>query len=152
MGIFSGKGFVGSCFRGWGSSNMAVQAVGCMIGMVVLVFVVLWYVVKFCLRIFDKHREKEESSRSVQNITMEMGYPNFNLGNYSVVLEQVNDAEALVAQLSRISGYSEELARRQVSSCPTSLMKGLDQEGADDMQVLLQVNDCSVVSVKEVGI
>ena len=114
MGIFSGKGFVGSCFRGWGSSNMAVQAVGCMIGMVVLVFVVLWYVVKFCLRIFDKHREKEESSRSVQNITMEMGYPNFNLGNYSVVLEQVNDAEALVAQLSRISGYSEELARRQV--------------------------------------
>ena len=48
MGIFSGKGFVGSCFRGWGSSNMAVQAVGCMIGMVVLVFVVLWYVVKFC--------------------------------------------------------------------------------------------------------
>lgn len=28
MGIFSGKGFVGSCFRGWGSSNMAVQAVG----------------------------------------------------------------------------------------------------------------------------
>ena len=25
MGIFSGKGFVGSCFRGWGSSNMAVQ-------------------------------------------------------------------------------------------------------------------------------
>ena len=88
MGIFSGKGFVGSCFRGWGSSNMAVQAVGCMIGMVVLVFVVLWYVVKFCLRIFDKHREKEESSRSVQNITMEMGYPNFNLGNYSVVLEQ----------------------------------------------------------------
>lgn len=152
MGIFSGKGFVGSCFRGWGSSNMAVQAVGCMIGMVVLVFVVLWYVVKFCLRIFDKHREKEESSRSVQNITMEMGYPNFNLGNYSVVLEQVNDAEALVAQLSRISGYSEELARRQVSSCPTSLMKGLDQEGADDMQVLLQVNDCSVVSIKEVGI
>lgn len=111
MGIFSGKGFVGSCFRGWGSSNMAVQAVGCMIGIVVLVFVVLWYVVKFCLRIFDKHREKEESSRSVQNITMEMGYPNFNLGNYSVVLEQVNDAEALVAQLSRISGYSEELAR-----------------------------------------
>lgn len=152
MGIFSGKGFVGSCFRGWGSSNMAVQAVGCMIGMVVLVFVVLWYVVKFCLRIFDKHLEKEESSRSVQNITMEMGYPNFNLGNYSVVLEQVNDAEALVAQLSRISGYSEELARRQVSSCPTCLMKGLDQEGADDMQVLLQVNDCSVVSVKEVGI
>lgn len=152
MGIFSGKGFVGSCFRGWGSSNMAVQAVGCMIGMVVLVFVVLWYVVKFCLRIFDKHREKEESSRSVQNITMEMGYPNFNLGNYSVVLEQVNDAEALVAQLSRISGYSEELARRQVSSCPTCLMKGHDQEGADDMQVLLQVNDCSVVSVKEVGI
>ena len=152
MGIFSGKGFVGSCFRGWGSSNMAVQAVGCMIGMVVLVFVVLWYVVKFCLRIFDKHREKEESSRSVRNITMEMGYPNFNLGNYSVVLEQVNDAEALVAQLSRISGYSEELARRQVSSCPTFLMKGLDQEGADDMQVLLQVNDCSVVSVKEVGI
>lgn len=152
MGIFSGKGFVGSCFRGWGSSNMAVQAVGCMIGMVVLVFVVLWYVVKFCLRIFDKHREKEESSRSVQNITMEMGYPNFNLGNYSVVLEQVNDAEALVAQLSRISGYSEELARRQVSSYPTCLMKGLDQEGADDMQVLLQVNDCSVVSVKEVGI
>lgn len=152
MGIFSGKGFVGSCFRGWGSSNMAVQAVGCMIGMVVLVFVVLWYVVKFCLRIFDKHREKEESSRSVQNITMEMGYPNFNLGNYSVVLEQVNDAEALVAQLSRISGYSEELARRQVSSCPICLMKGLDQEGADDMQVLLQVNDCSVVSVKEVGI
>lgn len=131
---------------------MAVQAVGCMIGMVVLVFVVLWYVVKFCLRIFDKHREKEESSRSVQNITMEMGYPNFNLGNYSVVLEQVNDAEALVAQLNRISGYSEELARRQVSSCPTCLMKGLDQEGADDMQVLLQVNDCSVVSVKEVGI
>lgn len=152
MGIFSGKGFVGSCFRGWGSSNMAVQAVVCMIGMVVLVFVVLWYVVKFCLRIFDKHREKEESSRSVRNITMEMGYPNFNLGNYSVVLEQVNDAEALVAQLSRISGYSEELARRQVSSCPTCLMKGLDQEGADDMQVLLQVNDCSVVSVKEVGI
>lgn len=152
MGIFSGKGFVGSCFRGWGSSNMAVQAVGCMIGMVVLVFVVLWYVVKFCLRIFDKHREKEESSRSVRNITMEMGYPNFNLGNYSVVLEQVNDAEALVAQLSRISGYSEELARRQVSSCPTCLMKGFDQEGADDMQVLLQVNDCSVVSVKEVGI
>ena len=152
MGIFSGKGFVGSCFRGWGSSNMAVQAVGCMIGMVVLVFVVLWYVVKFCLRIFDKHREKEESSRSVQNITMEMGYPNFNLGNYSVVLEQVNDAEALVAQLSRISGYSEELARRQVSSGPPCLMKGLDQEGADDMQVLLQVNDCSVVSVKEVGI
>lgn len=152
MGIFSGKGFVGSCFRGWGSSNMAVQAVGCMIGMVVLVFVVLWYVVKFCLRIFNKHREKEESSRSVQNITMEMGYPNFNLGNYSVVLEQVNDAEALVAQLSRISGYSEELARCQVSSCPTCLMKGLDQEGADDMQVLLQVNDCSVVSVKEVGI
>ncbi|WP_228115176.1 hypothetical protein [Segatella copri] len=81
-----------------------------------------------------------------------MGYPNFNLGNYSVVLEQVNDAEALVAQLSRISGYSEELARRQVSSCPTCLMKGLDQEGADDMQVLLQVNDCSVVSIKEVGI
>ena len=152
MGIFSGKGFVGSCFRGWGSGNMAVQAVGCMIGMVVLVFVVLWYVVKFCLRIFDKHREKEESSRSVQNITMEMGYPNFNLGNYSVVLEQVNDAEALVAQLTRISGYSEELARHQVSSCPTCLMKGLDQEGADDMQVLLQVNDCSVVSVKDVGI
>lgn len=152
MGIFSGKGLVGSCFRGWGSSNMAVQAVGCMIGMVVLVFVVLWYVVKFCLRIFDKHREKEESSRSVRNITMEMVYPNFNLGNYSVVLEQVNDAEALVAQLSRISGYSEELARRQVPSCPTCLMKGLDQEGADDMQVLLQVNDCSVVSVKEVGI
>ena len=30
--------------------------------MVVLVFVVLWYVVKFCLRIFDKHREKEEST------------------------------------------------------------------------------------------
>lgn len=28
MGIFSGKGFVGSCFRGWGSGNMAVQAVG----------------------------------------------------------------------------------------------------------------------------
>lgn len=152
MGIFSGKGFVGSCFRGWGSGNIAVQAVGCMIGTVVLVFVVLWYVVKFCLRIFDKHREKEESSRSVQNITMEMGYPNFNLGNYSVVLEQVNDAEALVAQLTRISGYSEELARSQVSSCPTCLMKGLDQEGAEDMQVLLQVNDYSVVSVKEVGI
>ena len=35
MGIFSGKGFVGSCFRGWGSGNMAVQAVGCMIGMVI---------------------------------------------------------------------------------------------------------------------
>lgn len=28
MGIFSGKGFVGSCFRGWGSSNMAVQQSG----------------------------------------------------------------------------------------------------------------------------
>ena len=113
MGIFSGKGFVGSCFRGWGSGNMAVQAVGCMIGMVVLVFVVLWYVVKFCLRIFDKHREKEESSRSVQNITMEMGYPNFNLGNYSVVLEQVNDAEALVAQDFAMSKFSLILVLRK---------------------------------------
>ena len=28
MGIFSGKGLVGSCFRGWGSSNMLFRQWG----------------------------------------------------------------------------------------------------------------------------
>lgn len=80
MGIFSGKGLVGSCFRGWGSSNMAVQAVGCMIGMVVLVLcrpVV-------CRQVLLAHFRQASGERGVQQVCTEHhhgnGIPEFQFG------------------------------------------------------------------------
>lgn len=59
MGLFSRDSFLGSCFRGWGSSNAGVQAAGAMVGVCILGIVVLWYIIKWCIQFFDKHQEKK---------------------------------------------------------------------------------------------
>ena len=148
MGLFDRNSFLGSCFRGWGSSNMAVQAVGCMIGVCIAAFVILWYIVKFIIKMFDKHKEKQEAQNTAKlNITMEDGIPNFNSGNYTLHLEAINDRITFVSQLNRVTGYHADLTQSTADACPTNLIKGMSLEDAESMKVYLQKDDCCVVSI-----
>lgn len=147
MGLFSRDSFLGSCFRGWGSSNIGVQTAGALVGTCILGFVALWYIIKWCIRLFEKHQEKKAVSTPKVTITLEDGIPNFNSGNIVLRLESVNDEEVLARQLSRVNGYTPEMVQKIINSCPVDIMKGFSIEDAKDMQTLLQLNDCCVVSI-----
>lgn len=118
MGMFD-NGFSRFLLSGFGTGTTAGKALGIVIFICLIGFIILWKLIVLIIGLIRKSRTG--------------GAPDFGEGPYVVILDTVGPSpDVLFNELCRIKDYTPSLARKMMDNTPSSIVFGCDRQTAED--------------------